>query len=159
MGSFMSSSKWFTLLPSFMYHLDTQELRICPSLSIEICNFLHPLLRFLPEDQGPSPWMLKPVLSTMRWRDFLVAGDDPKWALMFCFYGTMLCGLEREYEPSSDEIETLWIPQFVVKGGETTISMWEPSLLPNLNTSVVFLAFQSSLLLSMPLLLMVISTV
>ena len=67
----MPSNKWLTLLPSFMYHLDTQELRICPSLSMEMCSFLHPLLRFFPDDQGPSPWMLKPVLSTMRWSGWL----------------------------------------------------------------------------------------
>ena len=75
----MSCSKWLTLLPSFMYHLDTQELRICPSLSMEMCNFLHLLLRFFPLDQGPSPWMLKPVLSTMRWSGWLLFC----WTLIF----------------------------------------------------------------------------
>ncbi len=54
-----------TLLPSMMYHLDIQELRILTSLSMEIYNLRQPLLRFLPVDQGPSPWILKPVLSTM----------------------------------------------------------------------------------------------
>ena len=28
-------------------------------------SFRQPLLRFFPDDKGPSPWMLKPVLSTM----------------------------------------------------------------------------------------------
>ena len=36
-----------------------------------MCSFLQPLLRFLPDDQGPSPWMDKPVLSTIRWWGWL----------------------------------------------------------------------------------------
>ena len=64
-GSFICCNHGDTLLPSMMYHLDIQELRILPSLSMQICNLRQPLLRFLPDDQGPSPWILKPVLSTM----------------------------------------------------------------------------------------------
>ena len=71
MGSLKSDSSWWILLPSLVYHFDTQLLRIRPSLSMEICNFLQPLLRFFTDDQGPSPWKLKPVLSTMRWSGWL----------------------------------------------------------------------------------------
>ena len=42
-----------------------QELRILPSLSMEIWSFRQPLRFFFPLDQGPSPWIPKPVLSTM----------------------------------------------------------------------------------------------
>ena len=62
-----------------MYHFDTQELLILPSLSMDRWSFLQPLLRFLPVDQEPSPWILKPVLSTMRWRGLLFGC----WTLIF----------------------------------------------------------------------------
>ena len=42
-----------------------------PSLSTIMCNFLQPLLLFFPLAQGPSPWMDKPVLSTIRCRGCL----------------------------------------------------------------------------------------
>ena len=44
-----------------------------PSLSTMMCSFLHPLRRFFPDDQGPSPWMDRPVLSTTRCRGWLLA--------------------------------------------------------------------------------------
>ena len=48
-------------------HFETQLLWIKPSLSTIMCNFIHPLLLFFLLDQGSSPWIDKPVLSTMRW--------------------------------------------------------------------------------------------
>ena len=65
MGSFICCNNGDTLFPSIMNHLDMQELRIRPSLSIEMCSFRQPLRFFFPLAQGPSTWILKPVLSTM----------------------------------------------------------------------------------------------
>ena len=64
-GSLTFFNKCDALCPSCVYHLDTQLLRILPSLSMEMCNFRHPLRFFFPLDQGSSPWIPKPVLSTM----------------------------------------------------------------------------------------------
>ena len=83
MGSLMPSSKWGTLLPSFAYHFETQLLWMNPSLSTIMCSFFHPLLFFFLLAQGPSPWIDKPVLSTMRWSGLLGDWWRPKKSFGF----------------------------------------------------------------------------
>ena len=72
---------------------------------------------------------------------FWVTGDDQKWALVFYSYETRSCGLELEDEPSSAEIEILWIPQFVVKEDEIGGVRWELFQLLSLSIFVVSLFY------------------
>ena len=63
-GSLIFFNKCDALWPSCVYHFDTQELLILPSLSMDRWSFRQPL-RFFPLAYGSSPWILKPVLPTM----------------------------------------------------------------------------------------------